>query len=391
MRIVQIYIGLYISIILHKIHRMFRSIPILIFCAFTLFTHSAYSQLERKIDFPDVPGYVTLKTDFHIHTVFSDGSVWPDIRIQEAVRDGLDAISLTEHLEYLPHEEDIPYPDRNRSYIIAKELAKPHDLIVIHGTEITRDLPPGHANALFITDANKMNVEDPMKAYLAAHEQGAFVFWNHPNWIRQREDGRVVLTDMHKELVNQNLLHGIEVVNDLTYSDDALQVALANNLTVMGTSDIHGLVDWQYRLNDGGHRPITLVFAKTRTEESIKEALFAGRTVTWFENILAGKEEHLSRLLKASLIAQPASYIGPSTVAQMKIKNRSHASYILKNMSDYDFQSHSDIIEVPAQGEVTIGIMTLSHKSSFNLSFEVLNALSGKRKHPQIDFTVELE
>ena len=30
-----------------------------------------------KINFPDIPGYQTLKCDLHIHTVFSDGSVWP--------------------------------------------------------------------------------------------------------------------------------------------------------------------------------------------------------------------------------------------------------------------------------------------------------------------------
>ena len=70
---------------------------------------------NRKIEFPDIPGYQTLKCDFHIHSVFSDGSVWPDIRVQEALRDGLDAISLTERLEYPPHGEDLPHPDRNRS------------------------------------------------------------------------------------------------------------------------------------------------------------------------------------------------------------------------------------------------------------------------------------
>ena len=37
---------------------------------------------EPKI--PDIPGYVTLKCDFHMHTVFSDGNVWPPIRTEEA-------------------------------------------------------------------------------------------------------------------------------------------------------------------------------------------------------------------------------------------------------------------------------------------------------------------
>jgi len=56
--------------------------------------------LGRRLQFPDIPGYKTMKCDLHQHTAFSDGSVWPDIRVMEALMDGLDAISLTEHLEY---------------------------------------------------------------------------------------------------------------------------------------------------------------------------------------------------------------------------------------------------------------------------------------------------
>ena len=55
---------------------------------------------DRKIEFPDVPNYKTLLCDLHMHTVFSDGSVWPNIRVMEANKDGLDVIATTEHLEY---------------------------------------------------------------------------------------------------------------------------------------------------------------------------------------------------------------------------------------------------------------------------------------------------
>ncbi|MGB1168372.1 MAG: PHP domain-containing protein, partial [Flavobacteriaceae bacterium] len=55
-------------------------------------------------------GQYWLSTDLHIHTVFSDGAVWPSIRVEEARREGLDLIAMTEHLEYQPHEEDIPHP-----------------------------------------------------------------------------------------------------------------------------------------------------------------------------------------------------------------------------------------------------------------------------------------
>jgi hypothetical protein len=77
----------------------------------------------RAIEFPDIPGYVTLKCDLHMHTVFSDGSVWPDIRVQEAIRDGLDVIAITDHVEYQPKKKDIPHENRNRGYELALKSA----------------------------------------------------------------------------------------------------------------------------------------------------------------------------------------------------------------------------------------------------------------------------
>jgi len=46
-------------------------------------------QPRHEIRFPDVPGYRTLKCDLHMHTVFSDGDVWPSTRVLEAWREGL--------------------------------------------------------------------------------------------------------------------------------------------------------------------------------------------------------------------------------------------------------------------------------------------------------------
>lgn len=346
---------------------------------------------SRAIEFPDIPGYQTLKCDFHIHTVFSDGSVWPNIRIDEAVKDGLDAISLTEHLEYQPHGEDIPHPDRNRSFEIAVEAARPYDLIVVHGVEITRDMPPGHANALFITDANKLLIEDPLEAYQEANAQGAFIFWNHPNWVAQRRDGIATLTEMHRKLLDQKLLHGIEVVNDLTYSDEAFAIAQSEGITVIGTSDIHGLVDWQFRLDQGGHRPISLVFASERTEASIKEALFAGRSVAWFDNLLVGEPEVLQPLIESCLIVDEATYQGPSGVAMVEIKNISDATFMLDNQSDFTMHSSGDLVIIEPHSTTKIEVKTIEQMTEFSLNFEVLNALVGPNKHPEVGWKVRVD
>ncbi|MDP5089769.1 MAG: PHP domain-containing protein, partial [Saprospiraceae bacterium] len=106
-----------------------------------LATGQSIHQHGRVAKFPPIPGYLSLSCDFHIHTVFSDGSVWPDIRVQEALKDSLDAVSMTEHLEYQPHKDDIPHPDRNRAYHLELEEAQDHDLLIVPGSEITRSEP----------------------------------------------------------------------------------------------------------------------------------------------------------------------------------------------------------------------------------------------------------
>lgn len=49
-------------------------------------------------------GFHVLKCDFHTHTIFSDGRVWPTMRVDEAWKDGLDAIAITDHIEVRPVE-----------------------------------------------------------------------------------------------------------------------------------------------------------------------------------------------------------------------------------------------------------------------------------------------
>ena len=41
----------------------------------------AAAQSRDALPVPDIPGYRTLKCDFHMHTVFSDGEVWPTTRL----------------------------------------------------------------------------------------------------------------------------------------------------------------------------------------------------------------------------------------------------------------------------------------------------------------------
>jgi hypothetical protein len=375
---------------------MYQKLSVFAFCLLSL---SAFSQTEpehshklpRALKFPDVPGYKVMKCDLHQHTVFSDGSVWPDIRVGEALLDGLDAISLTEHLEYQPHKADIPHPDRNRSYELALKEAKDHNLLVIRGSEITRNMPPGHNNAIFIQDANKMLISDSVEVFREAKRQGAFTFWNHPMWTRQRPDGISTLTPMHKMLIKEKLLDGIEVVNDGNYSDEALQIALDNNLTIMGTSDVHKLVDWSPGFTKGGHRPITLVFAKENTIESIKEALMNRRTVAFFKDLLVGRDEYLVPLINASLKITSAKYQAKSTVLDVEIENVTSTSFTLMNRSKYTFHADGEIITLKPGEKTLLEVKTTTKLTSIDLPFEVLNAIHAPNSHPAVTLQAKIQ
>lgn len=346
----------------------------------------------RKIVFPDIPGYHTLSTDLHIHTVFSDGSVWPNIRTAEAIKDDIDVIAITDHLEYQPHEDDIPNPNRNRSYHVAEEsIPADSDLIVINGSEITRDMPPGHSNAIFVKDANKLLTDDFMDAFREAKNQDAFVFWNHPNWTNQRKDGVARLSDVHKELISEGLLHGIEVVNEFTYSEEALQIALDYDLTMMGTSDIHGLIDWEYDVHHDGHRPVTLVFSEERTEESLKQSLMEGNTVVWSSDFLIGKEPFLVPLIEESLALSEIGYMDDTSVLNVKITNHSSSKYILKNQSEYSFHQQPGLLTIEPMSVNVLHVKTLERKPSIELPFEVMNAVTAPDVHPQITLSIEIE
>ena len=360
-----------------------------IFLPWTTFCQSAIH--SRTIKFPNPQGYILIASDLHQHTVFSDGSVWPDIRVQEATKDGVDLISLTEHIEYQPHSKDLPHPDRNRSFELAKQLAKPYELMVVHGAEITRSMPPGHNNAIFIKDANKLIIEDSVEVFKEAQRQGAFVFWNHPNWTAQIKDGVSRITKTHEYLIQNNLLHGIEVVNEVTFSEEAFQLALDYNLTIMACSDIHGLVDWLFEIEGGGHRPVTLILAEEKTESSIREALFDRKTIAYFNHQLAGRESEINTLLKSTLIIESASYIGPSSVAEFTVKNLSNSSFTLMNQSEFTFHQHSDLIKIEPISETKIQVKTREVLTNIPIKFQVLNALIAPKKYANIDFNIPVK
>ncbi len=337
---------------------------------------------QEKSFFKAPDGRSIVSADLHIHTTFSDGSVWPNIRVEEALKEGLDLISITDHLEYQPHRADLPNPNRNRSFDIALGTAINSKLSVIRGAEITRSMPPGHINAVFIEDANKLLFpDDPRAGIEEANRQNGFVFWNHPNWEAQRKDGIARLDPMHVDLIEKKLLHGIEVVNFNTLSEEAIEIALENNLTMVGTSDVHKLTLWDFDIPQGGHRPMTFVLSKNNSPEEVKKSLFEGETVVWFKEMMIGKEKCLKDLIKANLTASSPNFKGDELIGKVVLKNHSANTLHLKYTGPYTFHQDGAIFKIDPYAEKSIDIKTLEIKSNLELPFELLNGIIGRKKY----------
>lgn len=307
-------------------------------------THVNRMFTRNLISIPGFDNYKTLKCDFHTHTVFSDGLVWPDARVYEAWQEGLDAIAITDHIEHRPNKE-ILKGDLNESYKIAKKAADDMDFIVIPGAEITRFKPLGHLNALFVKDVTPLDVKDPMQAIAEAKKQGAFIMWNHPGW----PDNKATLYPIHEQLIGENRIDGIEVMSYKDYYPTAFNWCVRWDKAFMANTDAHVPVAGMYK--QGMLRPLTLVFASEKSERAIREALFAGRTAALFDGILAGRKEHLALLVKASLQCHRMRN------NCMEVSNHSDIPYsIIQGGNHYCLPAKKSVLIMPQKGSLlTIG------------------------------------
>ena len=292
-----------------------------------IYRHVKAPQMQRKeFHLPDVNGYHVYKADLHLHTMFSDGNVTPEFRVQEAWYDGLDVIAITDHIEgrkwegkmlkflkgYLP-KGTVPVNDRvsrqpadkrgiqadlNVSYQSAAAVADEYGMTVIPGAEITREpVAIGHFNAIFIKDANKIYDADPAVAIENARQQGALIQHNHPGWRRTS----VKMTEFETQVYEKGYINGIEVMNGVQFYPSVLQRAQERRLYVAANTDMHLTTQLYYQ---GEQRNMTLIFAKDKSLQSLKEALKECRTLAYSFGTVAGDEQLVKDFFLACIHAE---------------------------------------------------------------------------------------
>lgn len=351
--------------------------------------HVASKAPCRKVfTLPVVNGYNIYLADLHTHSVYSDGSVLPKFRIAEAWQDGLDIIAITEHIEYRPAEKafyeylkkytaveynkekgiNIPMVDLNTAVNVAATEGENYDILVIPGSEITRNgTTVGHFNALFTTDNNLIYDEDPVQAIRNAKAQGALVMHNHPGWRKTSLD----FTDTEKIAYEEGLIDGVEVMNGSEFYPGIIDRVQERGLFIAANSDIHGATAVEYRLT-GSDRPMTLILARDKSMESIREALESNRTIALGYGELCGEEGLLAELFKASITFDELNVTEKNKVLQLT--NKTSIPYLiqLEGKNPVHIEPHSAVR------------MTID-KNTKMLKMSIINMWCSADSHPVVE------
>ena len=356
-----------------------------------------YSRGARtEIVLPQVNGYNIYKADLHTHSAFSDGSVLPEYRVKEAWVDGLDVMAVTEHIEYRRQESKmleylqdyakkgeeidnwdiINKPadkkgirvDLNYAVTLSQKAAEQYGLLIIPGTEITRNPQQiGHYNALFTTDNNAIYDADPLQSFRNAKAQGALIQHNHPGWQRKSID----MPEFEVKAYAEGLIDGIEIMNGSDFYPGAIDRAKELGLFMSANTDIHGTTAMDYANVEVG-RNMTLIFAKEKTLEAMREALEARRTLAYAFGNVAGDEQLLKDFFLACVKFEPV---------MKDYKNRQ--IFTITNTSSIPFA-----FRIGGGNVVWLDpFSTISAKTN-NIKITVENMWYGVDKHPVLEINL---
>ena len=356
-------------------------------------------RFRKEIVMPQVNGYNVYKADLHTHTIHSDADVVPSFRVYEAWYDGLDIIALTDHIEYRSFDEKMvkylqkyvsqeysgavnhridDHPLKSGEVMVdlnypCKEAAKYAErcgLLFIKGAEITRPGKTiGHFNALFTQDNNLIYDPDPVQAVRNARAQGALIMHNHPGWKRTSIDYTPAEVILYKE----GLVDGVEVMNTDDFYPGIIDRALEKELFMSANTDIHQTTHLEHY---GFDRPMTLILAKERTLEAVREALESRRTLAYGYNTLCGEEQLLKDFFAAGV--KTSVMQRTSSSVSVAVTNMTSVPYTIR-MKDGN----------PMKLDPFTSLWLKLPADASSVELEVLNMFYSRDSHPVVKIVIQ--
>lgn len=354
--------------------------------------------VRTNIILPGIDGLNCYKADLHVHTFFSDGELSPEERVKEAWIDGLDIMAITDHIEtrrqertwlkflkgYSPDKKGFEQintrcsrgvhadsrgivSDLNLSVELARKAVKGYpELTIIKGTEISREPEHiGHYCALFTKDNNIIYSTDDAQTIRNARAQGALITHNHPGWERLSTD----YTEFEKKIYAEGLIDGIEVTNGKDFYPEIVRRAIEKKLYMVSATDIHATTASVYG-KQNFYRDMTLIFAKDKSEKSLRKALLSQKTLGYCGGYIIGEESLLKKFFLVSVTVKQAG----SKSGKISVTNNSSFDYTLKH--------NGRVWQLPALQTV---IIPLFGKEP---SFSVENMIHVDEKHPVVELKI---
>ena len=366
------------------------------------FTEKLYNKIPWRHEFvlPQVDGLNCYTAELHAHTVFSDGEITPEERVKEAWIDGLDILAMTDHIETRRHERDFLKflkgysPDKkgfepintrvsrgkhadergivsdlNFSTELALKAAQNYpELTIIKGVEISREpVHIGHYCALFTTDNNAIYSTDDAQAIRNARAQGAIITHNHPGWERTTCE----MTEFHKKVYGEGLIDGVEVANGSSFYPDMVRRAVENKLYIVSATDIHATSSSLYG-KQNFFREMTLIFAKDKSEQSLRKALLSQKTLGYCGGYIIGEESLLAKFFQASVTAK---YVA---------NGKKGLSIALTNNTSFDYtlKHNGTVISLPAFHTIKVSL------NGEKAIFSVENMIHVDYQHPTVELKI---
>lgn len=356
--------------------------------------------VRTNIILPGIDGLNCYKADLHVHTFFSDGEISPEERVKEAWIDGLDIMAITDHIEtrrqertwlkflkgYSPDKKGFEQintrcsrgvhadsrgivSDLNLSVELARKAVKNYpELTIIKGTEISREPEHiGHYCALFTKDNNIIYSTDDAQTIRNARAQGALITHNHPGWERLSTN----YTEFEKKIYAEGLIDGIEITNGKDFYPEIVRRAIDKKLYMVSATDIHATTASIFG-KQNFYRDMTLIFAKDKSEKSLRKAFLSQKTLGYCGGYIIGEESLLKKFFLASVTAKQAG--GSSKGTKITITNNSSFDYTLKH--------NGRVWQLPALQTISIPLFGKEPV------FSVENMIHVDEKHPVVELKI---
>ena len=371
---------------------------------------------RTEIILPQVNGYNIYKGDFHTHTMYSDGRVSPKGRVMEAWSDGLDILAITDHYEARENEANLlkvlaPYNEDGKPtkrlyaapYLKGEVEVDPgvkadfnaihqeaesenrwagYNLLLIKGCEFGRNTKDkGHYNALFVKDLNTLYSYNLEESFRKVREQGGFVIHNHPSYGRPK--GSTDKSEWDEMVYSEGLIRGVEVANGYNFYPRMVRRCIEEKLAMFGNTDEHRFTTYRFGSRDV-FRTMTFVLAKECTEEAIKEAILACRTLVYSGGCVIGEEQLLNDFLNESIICH---------LVKEDKKKGSHY-YTLTNTTSITYHLRRGGTIYLLEPFKTITISYSKNKETGKIGspkFRVENMWHIDYKHPTIEIKIDKE